>query len=127
MIDFARLELTRNPNQYLVAPPDLCLAAVPHRDSPRFALTPAELAARFAASLQGEKRLEWVERSADGLRAQLIQRSAIFRFPDIMDVCFLPLPEGGSTLAIYARARYGRSDFGVNRNRIERWLARLVK
>ncbi len=125
MIDFARLRLTPKPNQYLLAPPGLCAEAVAHRESPRFALSAPELAARFADSLRTEPRLEWAERSADGLAARLVQRSAVFRFPDDIDVRFLATPEGGSTLAIYARARYGTYDFGVNRHRIERWLARL--
>ncbi|MGB0506090.1 MAG: DUF1499 domain-containing protein [Pikeienuella sp.] len=33
--------------------------------------------------------------------------------------------DGGSQLIIYARARYGRKDFGVNRARVLNWLKRL--
>jgi uncharacterized protein (DUF1499 family) len=30
-----------------------------------------------------------------------------------------------STLALYSRSQIGRSDFGVNRRRIERWVERI--
>ncbi len=34
---------------------------------------------------------------------------------------------GGAALAVYGRARYGIRDFGVNRARIERWIAALPR
>jgi uncharacterized protein (DUF1499 family) len=37
----------------------------------------------------------------------------------------LPAGAGRSTLAIYSRSLVGRKDFGVNRARIQRWLAAL--
>ena len=125
MLDFAELTLTWRPNQYLVAPPGLCRRAKPHRDSPRYAMPPAELARRLEAALASEPRLTWIRRDADGLGGQLVQRSRIFRFPDFIDLRILPSDDGGAALAIYSRARYGVRDFGVNRERVERWLARL--
>jgi len=38
-------------------------------------------------------------------------------FPDYTTVL-----QDGDHLRIYARLRFGRSDLGVNRNRVERWL-----
>ena len=46
-------------------------------------------------------------------------------FPDTIQVDFLSLGENRSTLAIYSRSKYGYSDLGTNRARIERWLSRL--
>lgn len=125
MLDFATLTLSWRPNQYLVAPAGLCHHAKPHRESPKFAVQPAELARRLEAALATEPRLAWRGRDADGLGGQLVQRSRVFRFPDLIDLRILPIADGGSTLAIYSRARYGIRDFGVNRDRVERWLARL--
>ena len=48
------------------------------------------------------------------------------RYPDSITVRFLPLEEGRSTLAIYSRSHYGRSDFGVNKERVDGWLASLL-
>ena len=54
-----------------------------------------------------------------------VQRSARFRFPDIITVRFISVAPSQSTLAIYSRSVYGKSDFGVNRERIESWLSAL--
>jgi uncharacterized protein (DUF1499 family) len=35
--------------------------------------------------------------------------------------------DGQATLAIYSRSLIGHGDFGVNRARIERWLAALAR
>jgi len=53
---------------------------------------------------------------------EYVQRSARFRFPDIIVVRFISVSPSQSTLAIYSRSVYGKSDFGVNRERIEAWL-----
>jgi uncharacterized protein (DUF1499 family) len=47
------------------------------------------------------------------------------RFPDTVDIEVLPVGDNQSTLAIYSRSLIGRSDLGVNRARVERWLAKL--
>lgn len=125
MLDFAELTLSWRPNQYLVAPAGLCRRAKPHRESPSFAAPPVELARRLDTVLAGEPRLAWLARDGDGLGGRLVQRSRVFRFPDLIDLRILPAGDGGSALAIYSRARYGIRDFGVNRERVERWLARL--
>ncbi len=124
MIDFRNLQLKRTPNQYLVAPQGFA-TATPHRQSPEFPWPAAELARRFRAVAIAEPRVTPLAEAAGGLQFELVQRSALFRFPDTISVEVLPLAEARSTLAIYSRSRYGHSDFGVNRKRIDRWLARL--
>ena len=125
MIDFHNLRLKRTPNQYLVAPEGFA-AATAHRRSPEFPWTAAELARWFRAAAAAEPRVTLVAEAAGGLKFDLVQRSALFRFPDTISVEVIPLAANRSTLAIYSRSRYGHSDFGVNRRRIERWLARLA-
>ena len=49
-----------------------------------------------------------------------ITRSAVFGFPD-----FTTAQQDGDSLKIYARQRFGRSDTGVNRARIGKWIAAL--
>jgi uncharacterized protein (DUF1499 family) len=126
MIDFHNLKLKRTPNQYLVAPPGFATATT-HRQSPEFSWPAAELARRFRAVAAAEPRVTLLAEAADGLQFDLVQRSALFRFPDTISVEVIPLGENRSTLAVYSRSRYGRSDFGVNRKRIDRWLARLAE
>lgn len=46
-----------------------------------------------------------------------ITRSAVIGFPD-----YTTVQQDADQLKIYARLRFGRSDFGVNHARISRWL-----
>lgn len=49
-----------------------------------------------------------------------ITRSRVFGFPDYTTVA-----ERNGTLALHARLRYGKSDMGVNKARVARWLGAL--
>jgi hypothetical protein len=48
-------------------------------------------------------------------------------FPDTVTVRFLPVGSAQSTLAIYSRSHYGRSDLGANEKRIKGWLGLLAR
>ena len=49
-----------------------------------------------------------------------ITRTKVFGFPD-----YTTAQQDGDTLRIYARLRFGRRDFGVNKSRVDGWLALL--
>lgn len=53
---------------------------------------------------------------ADGM-VTYVTRTAVFGFPD-----FTTAQQQGDSLVLYARLRFGRSDFGVNGKRVERWI-----
>ncbi|MDK3073067.1 DUF1499 domain-containing protein [Sedimentitalea sp. JM2-8] len=52
--------------------------------------------------------------------ATYVTRSAVMGFPD-----YTTVEQDGDTLTIYARSRFGRSDFGVNRDRVQTWIGLL--
>ena len=123
-VDFAALQLTDKPNQFLVCPADYC-GAGPHAASPVFEVADERLRARWREVVAAQPRIELLAEYEDGAQIDYIQRSARFRFPDIITVQFIPLSPSQSTLAIYSRSIYGEDDFAVNRERIEAWLADL--
>lgn len=49
-----------------------------------------------------------------------VTRTAAIGFPD-----YTTVQQDGDTLKIYARLRFGKSDFGVNAKRVDGWLADL--
>ncbi len=49
-----------------------------------------------------------------------VTRSRVFGFPD-----YTTAWQDGDMLRIWARLRFGRSDLGVNRDRVDQWLAAL--
>ncbi|MCB2107117.1 MAG: DUF1499 domain-containing protein [Rhodobacteraceae bacterium] len=123
-VEFAELALPKSPNAYLVGPKGYT-TALPHADAPEFAISVNELKSRVNAIAHGERRVTKVWESEDGLELQYIQRSFLMRYPDIVSVKLIPLGEARSTLIIYSRSVYGYSDLGVNKARVNRWLAEL--
>ena len=123
-VGFAVLELNPNPNQYLVCPPDLC-AAAPHAFSPVFDMQVDRLRARWREVVADQPRVALLAEYEDGVQVDYVERSARLRFPDIVTVRFIPVPPAQSTLAIYSRSIYGKSDLGVNRARVEAWVDAL--
>lgn len=124
-IDFASLRPGARPNRFLMCPPDLC-AAAGNAESPAFEVPAERLRERWREVASARPRVELVGSSADGWQLDYVARSARLRFPDLVTVRFVSLAPGRSTLAIYSRALYGRRDFGVNRTRIEGWLAAIA-
>lgn len=123
-VDFATLQLTENPNQFLMCPPDMC-SAQPHAQSPEYPMPVAELRARWQEMVGQQPRVTVLAEGPDGDQVDYVQRSARFRFPDIITVRFIALSENRSTLAVYSRSLFGKSDLGVNRERIAAWTAQL--
>jgi uncharacterized protein (DUF1499 family) len=91
--------------------------------APLFLPVPPEEAARrldaIALATPRTTRL-----AGEGVFATYLTRSALFGFPDYTSVLVRPAP-GGSELLVFARSRFGDGDMGVNRKRVEAWLAAL--
>ncbi len=87
-------------------------------------LPPAEALAAFDAAAMSEPRTVRLAGSAAEGRITHVSRSRLWGFPDYTTVAAVPA-EGGAWLVIHARARFGRSDLGVNAARVGRWLAAI--
>lgn len=70
--------------------------------------------------IRAEPRTQVLAGSVDEGLITYVTRSKVFGFPDYTTVA-----QRGGDLAVHARLRYGRSDMGVNKARVERWLAAL--
>ena len=69
------------------------------------------------AVAQATPRTEVVSGTVEEGMVTFVTRSRVFGFPD-----YTTARQNGDLLEIYARSRFGRSDFGVNRNRVTGWL-----
>lgn len=125
-VDFETLKRRTSPNDALACPPGLCVARSDVAP-PVFAVGAPELQKAFAKAIATEPLVEQVASDESGFSARYVQRTKIMRFPDTVNVRFIDLGEGRSTVALYSRSQLGEGDFGVNRARIERWLAKLEK
>jgi len=62
---------------------------------------------------------------SDQKQDRFLVRTRLMRYPDTVVVEVIEQGPNLSTLALYSRSQIGRSDFGVNRRRIERWVERI--
>jgi uncharacterized protein (DUF1499 family) len=115
---------TGKPNAYRVLPEGMGTRPA-DAAAPVYPVEAAVLAAAFDAHVIAQPRTTLLAGGPDALWATYVQRSRVFGFPDYVSVRFLDLPEGGSTLAIYSRARFGTSDLGVNFARVQDWVGGL--
>ena len=123
-VDFAELKLTDKPNQFLMCPPGFC-GANPNADSSVFDVSVEQLRERWREVVTVQPRVKLLAEDEEGQQSDYVQRSARFRFPDIITVRFISVSSSQSMLAIYSRSVYGGRDFGVNRERIDAWLTFL--
>jgi uncharacterized protein (DUF1499 family) len=120
LIDLQRIERPASPNTALAAPtgfappPDVVTPIYPMAAARLYDAVRAVAAAQprtfLAADYTAERQTHWVV------------RSAVFNFPDLVTAQVSDAGPDCSSLVLYARSVYGRSDLGVNRQRLNTWL-----
>ncbi len=123
-IEFKTLERRDTPNQYLMCANQLCRAYIDDLP-PIYGANVFEVRKAWETMLRGEPRVKELRRNADATQIDYVQRSAFWRFPDLITIRFIPIGEKKTTLAIYSRSVYGAGDFGVNKARIRDWTGKL--
>lgn len=127
-LSFAGLTPPSSPNAWLIAP-DKNVAdigtAPPDEPAPIFAASAEGAAQAWVAMVETQPRTRIAAVSADGLRIEAEQQSAVFGFVDRISARFVPLAQDRSTAAFYSRSGIGYWDLGVNRRRLSVWLAAL--
>jgi len=93
--------------------------------APVYKMTPAELAAKINKVALARPRTRLLAGAPESGEMTYVTRSRFWGFPDFTSVRVLPSGSGAS-FAAFARARFGRSDLGVNRARLEAWLKALA-
>lgn len=94
-------------------------------EAPVYALSAPELARELDAVALATPGSSRIAGDATDLWMTYVVHSRIMGFPDYVSVRIMPRNGDHATLAIYARARFGTSDLGVNRARNDNWLAAL--
>ena len=118
-LDFAHIERPATPNTALAAPAGFTPAA--DLETRRYPVAPDRLYAAIRHVAAAQPRT-WPQIAYDDrLQADFVARSAVFNFPDLITVQVTP----DSGLILCSRSVYGRSDLGVNRQRLQAWLAAL--
>lgn len=123
-LDPATLERTGRSNDFLVCPEGYC-AAVSDRVAPVLSVDPAELLRLWEDVVTASPRTRVLAADDTRLTLHAEQRSRLIRFVDTIVVRVVPLEGGRSSFAAYSRSELGYNDMGVNRARLEEWIARV--
>lgn len=123
-VDPLEAPATWRPNAYWVGPEAMGVGF--DAPAPVYALDAAALADAFDAMARAQPRISCVAGSPQELWVTYVERSRM-GFTDHISVRFLDLGKDRSTLAVFSRAGAGLWDFGVNRRRVEKWLAALER
>jgi len=92
--------------------------------APVFKSTPEAVAVALRKIISETPRASLVAGSPENGHMTVVVRSRLMGFPDFVTIKLLAV-DGGTALAIFSRSRYGYSDMGVNKARVERWLEAL--
>ena len=116
-VDPRRVERPDTPNFHLLRMGDGDAPA------PVFNMTPGALAKRLHDIATADGATLLAGSVAEGHMTYLT-RSRLMGFPDYTTVLIEPAADG-AVMTAFARARYGYSDLGVNRDRLDAWVSGL--
>jgi uncharacterized protein (DUF1499 family) len=123
LMDMMRIERPTTPNTFLAGPTDM--NPRPDAAIAPFTVPAAELFAKARALFDDLARTYVAAEFPAQRQVHYVVRSKLMNYPDLVTVQVNDAEAGRSTLAIWSRSVYGRSDFGVNRQRTEAWIAAL--
>ena len=115
--------LPSSPNFAFAAPGKYRLQA--DMVSPIWEQDAKSLAHKTVDYIKGQPRITTIKENWDDMHFVFIQKTAVLRFPDQIEVQVVSLDDKQSSLLMLSRAQYGYYDFGVNQRRVHRWLQEL--
>ncbi|KAJ1413310.1 hypothetical protein B484DRAFT_455096 [Ochromonadaceae sp. CCMP2298] len=128
MTDFDLLNNRGSPtttaNEYIVAPKGFTPARADAISSV-YSVPVGELSDIVDEIVLRQPRITRIAEDPATSRKEWVQRSLLFRFPDVITVQLIPLTDSSSTLAVHSYSVYGGSDLGVNGNRVRSWLSEI--
>jgi uncharacterized protein (DUF1499 family) len=122
-LDLSRLTRPASPNTALAAPAGFL--PTPDIVTPAYQVAAPRLYAAILAVAAAQPRVWPAAAYPDRLQSDWVARSAILNFPDRVTAQVNPAGADAATLVLYSRSVYGYGDFGVNRRRVQAWLAAL--
>ncbi|KAJ1449293.1 hypothetical protein M885DRAFT_572994 [Pelagophyceae sp. CCMP2097] len=132
MLDLDDFSPRSTPNEYMAAPADACARFTDdakREASPIFPISVDELQREFEAMLRGRCAVPLYARPtlSDVAMRQFVyvERTPLFRFPDILNVRFLRLGDESSTLVLHSASVFGASDLGKNEQRVKEMIKSL--
>ena len=89
-----------------------------------YALSAPDLAQVVDAVVLAQPRTRRIAGSVEAGHMTYLTRTPIMGYPDYVSVRVFATATGAS-LAVFSRSRFGQSDLGTNRKRMEEWMAAI--
>lgn len=122
-MDMTKIERPGSPNTFLAGPARM--RPIPDTITEPRPMPAAALYEKARTAFANQPRTYVAADFPDRLQMHFVVRSAVLNFPDLVTVQINAAGADRSTLLIWSRSVYGRSDFGVNRDRTTAWLRAL--
>ena len=119
--DFSTLKNRFTLNEYIVTPKGYTNARI-NEVSSIYPISSNKLHDIIDLIVLKQPRISKLTDDISTNRIEYVQRSLIFRFPDVITFQVIPVSDDESTLAVHSYSIYGGSDLGVNGNRVRSWL-----
>ena len=122
-MEHAAIVRPRTPNTALAAPegftpaPDVVVAPI--------AAPPKRVYDALRAVAAEQPRVYLAAEYADRLQVHYVARTPTMNWPDLIMAEVSGPPEGPSSIVLWSRSIYGYGDRGLNKVRVEAWLASL--
>lgn len=123
LMNVTKIVRPSTPNTALAAPAGFKPA--PDIVTPAYNIAADKLLALIQDVAASQPRVYPAANYTNQLQVHYVARSPVFNFPDLVMVQVVRTGSGSSNLVIYSRSVYGQSDLGVNRKRLDTWLAAL--
>jgi uncharacterized protein (DUF1499 family) len=124
MIDFSTLKNRFTINEYIATPKGYTNARI-NEVSSIYPISSNKLHDVIDLIVLKQPRISKLTDDISTNRLEYVQRSLIFRFPDVITFQVIPVSDDESTLAVHSYSIYGGSDLGVNGNRVRSWLSEI--
>tara|TARA_R110002124_G_scaffold99650_6_gene245808 strand:- start:830 stop:1279 length:450 start_codon:yes stop_codon:yes gene_type:complete len=91
----------------------------------QFSLPAMDVALQIQAMVKEMPRTNMLFISDDKLSQTYVSRTLLMGYPDYISVSIRAVSPNSTTIKIFSRSRFGKSDLGVNQRRVHQWLRAL--
>lgn len=114
VVDAFDVSLPKSPNFYITAD-----------EEGQFAVSAPDSARALQALAMEMPRTKVLFISDDKMTQTYVNRTLLMGYPDYISVSIRAVSPRSSTIKIFSRSRFGKSDLGVNQRRVHQWLRAL--
>ncbi len=115
VLDPVSASSTGKPNEYRLT----------GNTAPVFHMPTQDLFKLVGGFILSQKRVHLLAENTNTFEATYVQRSLLMGYPDYISIKITAVNANQSRLEVFSRSRFGHSDLGVNKRRIDQWISAI--